>query len=239
LWILTDPCPGYQSYVQAFSRRADQSASSLLEPRQLAKSGTVRKQVIRRAWLGSTPEGRHPQIRGFRAGGSLAVANSTAATQVLSPAKLLKLNNATLANRASSKSGKSGRSEPRRNHSSPAGFRPASLIDPRKRPAKDASSLVRSVLLSAARALDGDDLRPGRCLRHAEMTESTRADHQLLVAAVHLAGRPQGGTGLGSGSVHLVVRAHGQQQDRLCPFMLLLPHDSASRTNSAAVIAWH
>src|SRR5208337_4722592 len=46
-------------------------------------------------WLGSTPEGRRPQIRGFRAGGSLAVASSTPATQLLSPAKMLKLNQAT------------------------------------------------------------------------------------------------------------------------------------------------
>src|SRR5271157_2053532 len=45
-------------------------------------------------WLGATPEGRRPQIRGFRAGGSLAVASSTPATQLLSPAKMLKLNHA-------------------------------------------------------------------------------------------------------------------------------------------------
>ena len=45
-----------------------------------------------RGWLGSTPEGRRPQIRGFRAGGSLAVASSTPATQLLSPAKMLRLN---------------------------------------------------------------------------------------------------------------------------------------------------
>jgi|SRR5271157_1293520 len=32
-------------------------------------------------WLGSTPEGRRPQIRGLRAGGSLAIASSTPATQ--------------------------------------------------------------------------------------------------------------------------------------------------------------
>jgi hypothetical protein len=45
-------------------------------------------------WLGSTPEGRRPQIRGFRAGGSLAVASSTPATRLLLPAKTLKLNHA-------------------------------------------------------------------------------------------------------------------------------------------------
>ncbi len=32
-------------------------------------------------WLWSTPEGRRPQIRGLRAGGSLALASSTPATQ--------------------------------------------------------------------------------------------------------------------------------------------------------------
>jgi hypothetical protein len=47
-----------------------------------------------RGWLGSTPEGRRPQIRGFRTGGSLAVASSTPATQLLLPAKMLKLNHA-------------------------------------------------------------------------------------------------------------------------------------------------
>ena len=40
-----------------------------------------------RRWLGSTPGRRRPQIRGFRAGGLLAVASSTPATQLLSPAK--------------------------------------------------------------------------------------------------------------------------------------------------------
>ena len=47
-----------------------------------------------RGWLGSTPEGGRPQIGGFLAGGSLAVANSTPATPPLSPAKLLTLNHA-------------------------------------------------------------------------------------------------------------------------------------------------
>jgi hypothetical protein len=45
-------------------------------------------------WLGSTPEGRRPQIRGFRTGGSPAVASSTPATQRLSPTRMLKLNRA-------------------------------------------------------------------------------------------------------------------------------------------------
>ena len=47
-----------------------------------------------RGWLGSTPEGRRPQIRDFRAGGSLAVASSTPATRLLSPAMMIKLNHA-------------------------------------------------------------------------------------------------------------------------------------------------
>ncbi|MGA2704025.1 MAG: hypothetical protein ABSH35_23365, partial [Isosphaeraceae bacterium] len=40
----------------------------------------VQTQVTALGWLGSTPEGRRPQIRGWRAGGSLAVASSTPAT---------------------------------------------------------------------------------------------------------------------------------------------------------------
>src|SRR5208337_2752079 len=45
-------------------------------------------------WLGSTPGGRRPQIRGLRAGGSLAIASSTPATQLLSPARVATLNHA-------------------------------------------------------------------------------------------------------------------------------------------------
>ena len=43
--------------------------------------GRVQTQVTSQGWLESTPEGRHPQIRGWRAGGSLAVASSTPATR--------------------------------------------------------------------------------------------------------------------------------------------------------------
>ena len=50
--------------------------------------GMVQTQVTAQGWLGSTPEGRRPQIRGWRAGGSLAVASSTPATPLLSPAKI-------------------------------------------------------------------------------------------------------------------------------------------------------
>jgi len=59
-----------------------------------ASCGMVQKQVTREAWLGSTPGGPRPQIRGFRAGGLLAVASSTPATRLLSPAKMLTLNHA-------------------------------------------------------------------------------------------------------------------------------------------------
>jgi hypothetical protein len=38
--------------------------------------------------------GRRPQIRGLRAGGSLAIASSTPATQLLSPARVVNLNHA-------------------------------------------------------------------------------------------------------------------------------------------------
>ncbi len=50
--------------------------------------GMVQKRVPAHAWLGSTPEGQRPQIRGLRAGGSLAVASSIPATQLSSPARL-------------------------------------------------------------------------------------------------------------------------------------------------------
>src|SRR5271157_71265 len=48
----------------------------------------VQKRVPAQGWLGSTPEGQRPQIRGLRAGGSLAVASSIPATQLSSPARL-------------------------------------------------------------------------------------------------------------------------------------------------------
>ena len=48
----------------------------------------VQKRVTAQGWLGSTPEGQRPQIRGLRPGGSLAVANSIPATQLSSPARL-------------------------------------------------------------------------------------------------------------------------------------------------------
>ena len=50
--------------------------------------GMVQKRVTAQEWLGSTPEGQRPQIRGLRAGGSLAVASSIPATQLSSPARL-------------------------------------------------------------------------------------------------------------------------------------------------------
>src|SRR5208337_2183303 len=42
--------------------------------------GMVQTQVTAQGWRGLTPEGRRPQIRGWCAGGSLAVASSTPAT---------------------------------------------------------------------------------------------------------------------------------------------------------------
>ncbi len=50
--------------------------------------GMVQKRVTAQGWLGSTPEGQCPQIRGLRAGGALAVASSIPATQLSSPASL-------------------------------------------------------------------------------------------------------------------------------------------------------
>ena len=49
----------------------------------------VQKRVTAHGWLGSMPEGQRPQIRGLRAGGSLAVASSIPATQLSSPARLV------------------------------------------------------------------------------------------------------------------------------------------------------
>jgi len=51
-------------------------------------SSMVQKRVTAQGWLGSTPEGQRPQIRGLRAGGSLAVASSIPAAQLSSPARL-------------------------------------------------------------------------------------------------------------------------------------------------------
>ena len=57
----------------------------------------VQTQVTAQGCLGSTPEGRRPQIRGWRAGGSLAVSSPTPATPLLSPAKIRELNHAAFA----------------------------------------------------------------------------------------------------------------------------------------------
>src|SRR5208283_500688 len=61
------------------------------------KSGMVQTQVTAQGCLGSTPERRRPQIRGWRAGGSLAVSSPTPATPLLSPAKIRELNHAAFA----------------------------------------------------------------------------------------------------------------------------------------------
>src|SRR5271165_7561829 len=57
----------------------------------------VQTQVTAQGCLGSTPEGRRPHFRGWRAGGSLAVSSPTPATPLLSPAKIRELNHAALA----------------------------------------------------------------------------------------------------------------------------------------------
>ena len=57
----------------------------------------VQTQVTAQGCLGSTPEGRRPQIRGCGAGGSLAVSSPTPATPLLSPAKIRELNHAAFA----------------------------------------------------------------------------------------------------------------------------------------------
>ena len=56
--------------------------------------GIVQTQVTAQGWRGPTPEGRRPQIRGWHAGGSLAVASSTPATPLFAPAKIWELNHA-------------------------------------------------------------------------------------------------------------------------------------------------
>src|SRR5208282_1353708 len=63
-------------------------------PQPRPVSGMVQTQVAAQGWLMSAPEGRRPQIRGWRAGGSLAVASSTPATPLFSPAKIRELNRA-------------------------------------------------------------------------------------------------------------------------------------------------
>jgi hypothetical protein len=56
--------------------------------------GEVQKQVTHEGAAGVDVRRATPQIRGFFAGGSLAVASSTPATQLLSPAMMIKLNHA-------------------------------------------------------------------------------------------------------------------------------------------------
>ncbi len=49
------------------------------------RRGMVQTQITRQGWLGSTPAGRRAEIRGWRAGGSLAVASSNPATPLFFP----------------------------------------------------------------------------------------------------------------------------------------------------------
>src|SRR5208337_3511618 len=59
-----------------------------------ALRGMVQTQVTAQGWLGSTPEGRRPQDPRLARWGPLAVASSTPATPLLSPAKIRELNHA-------------------------------------------------------------------------------------------------------------------------------------------------
>jgi len=54
---------------------------ALLRRADAQKAGMVQKPVAPQRWLGSMPKGQRPQIQGFRAGGSLAVASSTLAVK--------------------------------------------------------------------------------------------------------------------------------------------------------------
>jgi hypothetical protein len=60
-----------------------------------APAGKAQKPVTPQGVAGVDARKVTHQIRGFRAGGSLAVANSTPATQLLSLAKMLELNHAS------------------------------------------------------------------------------------------------------------------------------------------------
>ncbi len=55
-------------------------SSAFLPPCRLIVCGKVQTPVTAQEWLESTPEGRRPRIRRWRAGGSIAVASSTPAT---------------------------------------------------------------------------------------------------------------------------------------------------------------
>jgi len=84
--------PWYRSHVLA--QRPKLASATLIPQEWLNLAGMVQTQVTAQGCLGSTPEGRRPQIRGWRAEGSLAVASSTPATPLLSPAKIRELNHA-------------------------------------------------------------------------------------------------------------------------------------------------
>ena len=88
-----------EGYTTIGSRYADEPGRLWIGWPRLTRNGTerpgncvgtgmVQKRVTAQGWLGSTPEGQRPQIRGLRAGGSLAVASSIPATQLSSPARL-------------------------------------------------------------------------------------------------------------------------------------------------------
>jgi len=85
---------GYKGRNDSWKHIIRKSISLAARIEDLAPAGMVQTQVAAQGWLMSAPEGRRPQIRGWRAGGSLAVASSTPATPLLSPAKIRELNHA-------------------------------------------------------------------------------------------------------------------------------------------------
>jgi len=82
--------------------------------------GMVQTEVTAQGWLGSTPGVRRPQIRGWLPGGSLAVASSTPATHLLSPAKTRKLNHTRNSCRFSRPSERGVRSGAEKRHEFPS-----------------------------------------------------------------------------------------------------------------------
>ncbi len=93
--------PSQRCRISEAVRRPDRhpGLSQGIKPGRLSQeksqvSGHGSKAGYSSGWLGSTPGGRRPQIRGLRAGGSLAIASSTPATQLLSPARVATLNRA-------------------------------------------------------------------------------------------------------------------------------------------------
>ena len=108
----------------------------------------VQTQVTAQGCLGSTPEGRRPQIRGW---GSLAVSSPTPATPLLSPAKIRELNHAAFA----SLSHPTDRQVVRNPHVGRPGFLVSTSIHPRTsaRPGRHAGLLSHTELPKSLRTI--------------------------------------------------------------------------------------